>query len=124
MRVLSSRRSSGTVSAMSWPVPTAGPPYLWRDPRGNRFILGPRPAAGDHAGSLPLSRWSPPRTNDLDRGEDRRIVAAAEEAVGGVRSRAAPCPARRPVGRRGSGKVRGRPALSRCTQRLVLAAAT
>src|SRR4051794_41912760 len=46
-----------------------GPPYLWRDPRGNRFILRPRPGAGDHAGSLPRSRWSAPRTNDLDRGE-------------------------------------------------------
>ena len=48
MRVLSSRRSSGTVSAMSWPVPAADP--LFRGGAGGGQI-----GVGEHGqGDVPI----------------------------------------------------------------------
>ena len=83
---------------------------------------------GSSAGSR--SRRSPatvkverPWTNDLDRGEARHMLLAAEEAGVRVHVRAAPDSARWPEGLTGWGVVRGRPALSRCTEPAVIGAA-
>jgi hypothetical protein len=77
---LSSRRSSGTVSAMSWPVPAADPLICGGTPGQPVRWFWPRPPAWERVGPQPRSRWSALWTNDLDRGEDRRRLAAADEA--------------------------------------------
>src|SRR4051794_37738712 len=62
------------------------PPYLWRAPgqpvSSSGFLRRP---ARVRVGPQPRSRWSALRTNDLDRGEDRHMLFAADEG-GEVRS--------------------------------------
>src|SRR3712207_448323 len=62
--------------------PVSGPPYLWRDPRATGSVLRPRPSAWSRVGPEPRSRWSARWTNDLDRGEDRRMLFGAEKDEG------------------------------------------
>src|SRR3954452_13337662 len=117
--VLASVAAASPRESGAEPAGGHSPPYLWRDPRLTVRGSSPHPSAWRRAGPQPRSRWSARWTNDLDRGADRRRLLAVEEGASAVvqfSSRAAPGAGAVADGCRNHGEVRGRPALSRCTQ--------
>src|SRR4051812_47021375 len=101
------------------------PPYLWRDPRCQWVRYSwPAPSAGGRADPQPRSRWSARGRTTLTAARTgaccspRRRTGSGVQVTGGSRSGAMA------GGCRNRGGVRGRPALSRCTQSSALAAAT
>jgi hypothetical protein len=91
-------------------------PYLWRDPRSTGSVFGVSSVGLGRGRSAAAVKVERPWTNDLDRGEDRPMLLGAEkdegtsQVNGGSRSGAIA------GGCRDRGGVRGRPALSRCTE--------
>jgi hypothetical protein len=63
----------------------------------------PRPSACVVPGAQPRSRWSAPRTNDLDRGEDRHMLLARGRGGGEGGVRGGSRSGARAGGRRGRG---------------------
>jgi hypothetical protein len=65
-------------------------PYLWRDPRSTGSVHRGFSVGLKRCRSAAAVKVERPWTNDLDRGEDRPILSAAEEDEGQVSSGAAP----------------------------------